>query len=587
MSDRSDRWPEIPKDKTTPKWVSLRHGEELNEKFGTVLASIVMIMTRDFFEHQSRTLNALYEVSRVLGSSLDLGQVARRCLRALSDNLDLERGILLMPTTGRTDLSIAAHFGLSHTEQKLVFPVQGGFLGKVYTTGMPIVVTDPSMLEEAEAVEIQKLSPPDGPFLLVAVPVTLDRRCVGVLVANRSPHSATMIDEDLKVMKITASLLAQTVHISELIAKEKEALEQQNRELQDVLAEKFQPENLVVQSGAMQKTMAMVRQVAGTEAAVLLRGESGTGKTLLARTIHFNSNRRRGPFVEVNCAALPSSLIESELFGHEKGAFTGAHALRIGRFEMARGGTIFLDEIGELSPETQAKILRVFQEGTFERLGSSETLHSDARIICATNCDLEAMVREKKFREDLYYRLMVVPIHVPPLRNRRSDVVPLVLSFLRQFMSKHSKKVSVSREALDFMQQYNWPGNVRELENTLERTVVLATDGETLSAADIPVLDRLFPALQNGAVDMLVPNRLSVTGLPPDNRIANSYMGGGVMDVPRRPYQRAILTREDLEQALAATNGHQTLAARALGVTLRQLRYRIQQLEMDPRGFRK
>ncbi|HQF56011.1 MAG TPA: sigma 54-interacting transcriptional regulator [Fibrobacteria bacterium] len=549
-------------------------------------------MTRDFFEHQSRTLNALYEVSRVLGSSLDLGLVARRCLRPLSDNLDLERGLLLMPTPNRSELGVVASFGLSPDEQKLVFPVQGGFLGKVYATGMPIVVTDVDALERDEASEIRLVCPQGVPAILVAVPVTLDRRCVGVLVANRHPDSATMVDEDLKVMKIIASLLAQTVHISELIAKEKEVLEQQNRELQEVLAEKFQPENLVVQSGAMQKTMAMVKQVAGTDAAVLLRGESGTGKTLLARTIHFNSPRRKGAFVEVNCAALPASLIESELFGHEKGSFTGAHALRIGRFEMARGGTIFLDEIGELPLETQSKILRVFQDGTFERLGSSETLHSDARIICATNCDLESMVREKKFREDLYYRLMVVPIHVPPLRNRRSDIVPLVLNFLRTFMAKHGKKVAVSREALDFMQQYTWPGNVRELENTLERTVVLATDGETLSAQGIPVLDRLFPAMVGavgGAPHLAAPvvsagggfgfasnldqNRQSVFQTPPD--------------AARKPYQRAVLTREILEQALAATNGHQTLAARALGVTLRQLRYRIQQLDMEPRDFRK
>jgi Nif-specific regulatory protein len=551
-------------------------------------------MTRDFFEHQSRTLNALYEVSRVLGSSLDLGLVARRCLRALSDNLDLERGVLLMPTLNRSELGVKASFGLSQEEQKRIFPVQAGFIGKVYTTGMPIVVTDLEMLEKHEIEEIQQLCPPGVPTILIAVPITLDRRCAGVLVANRYPESATMVDEDLKVMKIIASLLAQTVHIAELIQKEKEVLELQNRELQEVLAEKFQPENLVVHSGAMQKTMAMVKQVASTEAAVLLRGESGTGKTLLARTIHFNSPRRKGPFVEVNCAALPASLIESELFGHEKGAFTGAHALRIGRFEMARAGTIFLDEIGELPLETQSKILRVFQDGTFERLGSSETLQSDARIICATNCDLEGMVREKRFREDLYYRLMVVPIHVPPLRNRRSDIVPLVLSFLRAFMSKHTKKVAVSREALDFMQQYSWPGNVRELENTLERTVVLATDGETLSAHDIPVLDRLFPAMGIGfsspapvSVNPSAQNpafaALSAGGM--ESMRTNSYQSP--LDSPRKPYQRAILTREDLEQALAATNGHQTLAARALGVTLRQLRYRIQQLEMEPRDFRK
>ncbi|MCB9496776.1 MAG: sigma 54-interacting transcriptional regulator [Fibrobacteria bacterium] len=548
-------------------------------------------MTRDFFEHQSRTLNALYEVSRVLGSSLDLAVVARRCLRALSDNLDLERGLLLMPTQGRSELAVKASFGLSQEEWKQLFPVHGGFLGKVYTTGMPLVVTDPGNMDENEIEELRHFWTSDVSTILIAVPVTLDRRCVGVLVANRLPDSATMVDEDLKVMKIIASLLAQTVHITELIAKERESLEQQNRELQEVLAEKFQPENLVVHSGAMQKTLAMVRQVATTDAAVLLRGESGTGKTLLARTIHFNSARRKGAFVEVNCAALPTSLIESELFGHEKGAFTGAHALRIGRFEMAQGGAIFLDEIGELPLETQAKILRVFQEGTFERLGSSETLRTDTRIICATNCDMEGMVREKRFREDLYYRLMVVPIHVPPLRSRRSDIVPLVLNFLRAFMAKHGKKVAVSREALEFMQQYNWPGNVRELENTLERTVVLANDGDTLSAQDIPVLDRLFPAmnlggdLQSGGYPTGMP--AMAPAMPNPYLAPNAGFETGLGELPRRPYQRAVLTKESLIQALGATNGHQTMAAKALGVTLRQLRYRIQQLQIEPREYRR
>lgn len=493
-----------------------------------------------------------------------------------------------MPSLERSDLVVVAGFGIDPVVTRQKYPVNGGFLGKVYTTGMAAVMTDPTQMEPNEAEEMRRLFSIEEPSILIAVPVTLDRRCVGVLVANRRPDSATMVDEDLKVMKIIASLLAQTVHISELIAKEREVLEQQNRELQEVLAEKFQPENLVVHSGSMQKTLAMVKQVATTDASVLLRGESGTGKTLLARTIHFNSMRRKGAFVEVNCAALPASLIESELFGHEKGAFTGAHALRIGRFEMATGGTIFLDEIGELPLETQAKILRVFQEGTFERLGSSETIRSDARIICATNCDLEAMVREKRFREDLYYRLMVVPIHVPPLRNRRSDIVPLVLNFLRTFMTKHGKKIAVSREALDFLQQYSWPGNVRELENTLERTVVLAGDGDTLSAQDIPVLDRLFPSMGFGDVSNAAAAKpVAIPAIPQGLPGFSSVSDGFSREVLRRPYQRAILTRESLEQALAATNGHQTLAAKALGVTLRQLRYRIQQLEIEPRGYRR
>lgn len=549
-------------------------------------------MTRDFFEHQTRTLNALYEVSRVFGSTLDLTLVARRCLRTLADNLDLELGILVMPTLDRSALSVVASFGMDPSISRHKYPVHEGFLGKIYTTGMPAVMTDPAHMDSSEMdtagmEDVGRLWAEDVASILIAVPVTLERRCVGVLAANRRPDSATMVDEDLKVMKIIASLLAQTVHISELIIKEREMLELQNRELQEVLAEKFQPENLVINSGAMQKALAMVKQVATTDASVLLRGESGTGKTLLARTIHFNSTRRKGAFVEVNCAALPASLIESELFGHEKGAFTGAHSLRIGRFEMASGGTIFLDEIGELPLETQTKILRVFQEGAFERLGSSETLHSDARIICATNSDLEAMVREKRFREDLYYRLMVVPIHVPPLRSRRSDIVPLVLNFLRVFMSKHGKKVAVSRDALDFLEQYSWPGNVRELENTLERTVVLANDGDTISAQDIPVLDRLFPSMGFGDSPMgihtkPVPVPTALPGLPGFSSMADNFS----REVLRRPYQRAILTREALEQALNATNGHQTLAAKALGVTLRQLRYRIQQLQIEPREFR-
>ena len=302
-----------------------------------------------------------------------------------------------------------------------------------------------------------------------------------------------MVDEDIKVMKIVASLLSQTLRIAEMIREENSKLVQENKELHAELEERFNPENLISNSSAMAKTLAMVKRVAGTDASVLLRGESGTGKTLLARSIHYTSNRQKAPFVIVNCAALPAGLIESELFGHEKGAFTGALNQRIGRFEAADGGTIFLDEIGEIPIETQAKLLSVIQDGTFERVGSSKTMTADVRLICATNANLEQLVRDKEFREDLYYRLMVVPINVPPLRSRREDVLPLASYFLKKFTTKYNKRISISREVMEFLEGYPWPGNVRELENTIERTVVLA-GGEALTAKDIPILNSMVEA---------------------------------------------------------------------------------------------
>lgn len=269
-------------------------------------------------------------------------------------------------------------------------------------------------------------------------------------------------------------------------ALERRELLHENTRLRRAVAEDGQQGNVVGQSKAIQETLEMVAQAAPSAATILLSGESGTGKELLARHIHTNSERAEGPFVAVNCAALPESLLESELFGHERGAFTGANARRQGRFERAHGGTIFLDEIGETSPSVQVRLLRALQEGEIERVGGQQPVSLDVRVVAATNRDLDADVQAGRFREDLYYRLNVIEIRLPPLRERRGDVPILAQHFLERFADKNRKALSgFSEAALRALDAYEWPGNVRELENTIERAVVLCR-GEVIGTEDLP-----------------------------------------------------------------------------------------------------
>ncbi len=531
---------------------------------------------KDFMVHQVRTLAALTEISKLFSSSLDYTEVAKQALHMLSDILDLERGTLLMPTSDRKYLTIKASVGFPPEEiRAAVYEIGVDFVGKVYSNGIPMALPDneevegiPTPRENADEFNLYRIG-------FIAVPVMLDGRCVGVLTAHRTSRSTTMVDEDIRVVKIVASLLSQTLRIAEMIREENSRLVQENKELHLELEERYHPENMIADSSPMAKMLDMVRRVAGTDAIILLRGESGTGKSLLARTIHYSSGRKRGPFVVVNCAALPASLIESELFGHEKGAFTGAFNQRIGRFEAADGGTLFLDEIGELPSETQAKLLRVIQDGTFERVGSSKTLTVDTRLICATNADLEAMTREKRFREDLYYRLMVVPIQIPPLRNRKEDILPLCSFFLKKFTAKYGKRVSISREVMEFLESYTWPGNVRELENTIERTVVLA-GAETLTPRDIPLLETLSAAPPEPA-----PRALPVAS---PGIVTFGPMQGRNRE--RQPYERVPLREKDIREAMHNAGGIQTHAARMLGVSLRQLRYALNRFHIEAAEFK-
>jgi Nif-specific regulatory protein len=530
---------------------------------------------KDFMVHQVRTLAAITEISKLFSSSLDYTEVATRCLWTLSEVLDLEKGTLLMPTSDRKFLVIKASMGFTPDEARAaVYKIGTDFVGKVFSNALPMALPAD---EDQEGVPMPKGAVEGDDFQLyrvgfVAVPVILDNRPIGVITAHRTSRSTTMVDEDIRVMKIVASLLSQTLRIADMVREENERLVQENRELHAELEERFSPDNMIANSSSMSKTLGMVGRVAETDATVLLRGESGTGKTLLARAIHYSSLRKKGPFVIVNCAALPASIIESELFGHEKGAFTGAVNQRIGRFESADQGTLFLDEIAEIPVETQAKLLRVIQDGTFERVGSSKTMNVDVRLICATNANLEQMVRERKFREDLYYRLMVVPVNVPPLRARKEDILPLASYFFKRFTTKYNKRISLSREVMEFLESYNWPGNVRELENTIERTVVLAGN-EALSIRDIPVLNTMVET-----PEVLQPS------LAPAGVVTIAPVTGRTRE--RQLYERVPMREKDLREALHNAGGIQTHAARTLGVSLRQLRYALQRYGIKAQEFK-
>jgi len=338
-------------------------------------------------------------------------------------------------------------------------------------------------------------------------------------------------------------------------AVERKRLISENRELRRLLGERYRFEGIIAESGAMQDVINTAARVAPSRATVLIRGESGTGKELIAKAIHYASPRHDRPFVIASCAALPETLLESELFGHERGAFTGADRRRIGRFEEADGGTLFIDEVGDIPVSAQAKLLRAIQEGEISRLGSNEVIKVDVRIIAATHRDLERMMEEGSFREDLFYRLNVVPIFIPPLRERRSDIRPLVEHFIRKYAEENGKDIKgISKEATDLLMRYDYPGNVRELENIIEGAVIMARE-DVISSGGLPMAVRGMGA---------EPRPGSGTSLP---------------EMVERIERDAIL------KALRESNWVQVEAARSLGITERNLRYKMRKYGIE-KGLR-
>ena len=516
-------------------------------------------------------LAAIYEISKLLSSSLDLDTTLSGVLKILDQFLGMKRGTvtLLDPDTG--ELFIEEALGLSSQERQRIRYQQGeGITGQVLKTGMPVLIPDigaePRFLNKTQMRRLE-----DSHVAFLAVPIKVGREAIGVLSVDRSPTERRFsFQEDFRFLSMVAGLIGQAVRLSRRVEKERQAFEEERARLRESLKATYTPQGLshiVGRSEAMQAVFQAVTHVARSRATVFLRGESGTGKELIARAIHYNSPRAEGPFIQVNCAALPETLLESELFGHEKGAFTGAVATRKGRFELAHGGTLFLDEVGEMPLSIQVKLLRVLQERRFERVGGTRTLSADVRIVAATNRDLEQAVALGQFREDLYYRLNVIPIHIPALRERREDIPLLVEHFLAVFNRENGRHVRISDEAMEVLLRYSWPGNVRELENCIERVVVLARS-EWVRPEDLP-----FEVRRGEAVGLAAG-----IGAPANPAAVPAAALAAAPASPRAvPLKESLkdLEKQRIQEALNRAAGVQAKAARLLGMNPRQLAYRI------------
>ncbi len=505
-------------------------------------------------------LQALSEISQLIGSAIHLDTTLGKILRIVHDILRMERATLLLLDKTGEKLTIRASYGLTvEEEQRGVYGLDEGICGQIFSTCSPFAVPDiqsePLFLNRTGArssINKERIS-------FIGVPVMLSQKPVGVLTVDRLFGMDVSFEEDIRFLTVLSTLIAQFLSLHRAISRKEAVLVEENKSLKAELHGRYNRHYMIGQSKAMQGIFWNIEKVAPSRATVLLLGESGTGKELVARAIHQASNRKDKIFIKVNCAALPENLLESELLGHEKGAFTGAVSAKPGRFELANGGTLFLDEIGELPLPLQAKLLRVLQESQFERLGGTTTLTVDVRIIAATNVSLENAVEEGKFRNDLYYRLNVVPLTLPPLRERREDIPLLLDHFLRASNKRNEKNVKMTREFLDFMTTaYDWPGNVRELQNLVERLVILSDSG-WLQISDLP--DQMFAGAQRVSVDV-------------------SYSGGkDPVPQARGKDDKARVLKDiekmEIEASLKRHGWVQSRAARELGLTQRQIGYKI------------
>jgi len=514
---------------------------------------------------ESLKIQALAEVCKLIGRAVHLDTALGRILQVLHDILSMERATLVLLDPDHQSLSIKSSYGLSvEEEQRGIYGLSEGVCGRIFQSGSPCVVPDinkePLFLNRTGARTASK-----NGVSFIGVPVKVDNASVGVLTVDRLFGPDISFEEDINFLDIVATLIGQFLMLHSAICEKEEKLMAENKSLKAELHSRFNRHYIIGHSQVMQEVFRTIEKVAPSNATALLLGESGTGKELVARAIHEASPRSDAPFIKINCAALPENLLESELMGHDKGAFTGATTAKPGRFELADGGTIFLDEIGEMPLLLQAKLLRVLQERQFERIGGTRTLTVDVRVIAATNVNLQDFVDRGLFRSDLYYRLNVVPLILPPLRDRWDDVPVLIEHFLRSSNKRNDKEVQLTSAALDFLTGYDWPGNVRELQNLVERLVILSDD---------PVIRREHLIEHLRAIPRQGSEEAEVAvSVLPDIR------------PPARPSSLKDLERQEIEAALRRNGWVQARAARELGLTQRQIGYRIKKLKLERPEF--
>ncbi len=502
-------------------------------------------------------LEALFRISRILASGSSQRQILLEVLDVLHSELAMTRGTIMLLTPDGDELMTEVAHNIPASQLAGARYRKGeGIAGRVVETGQPVVV--PKVSQEPmflDRIHKRRAASLKEEISFICVPIKIGSEVVGVLSADRVFDESAALNNDVRLLTIIGSMIAKDVKVRRDSAEEKHALEEENVRLRSEMEDRFRPENIIGNSGAMREVYQAIHQVATSDTTVLIRGESGTGKELVAHAVHYSSLRAKGPFIKVNCAALSENLLESELFGHEKGAFTGAIQSRKGRIEEANGGTLFLDEIGEFTPATQVKLLRVLQEREFERVGSNASIKANVRIIVATNRDLEQAVEDEGFRQDLYYRINVFPIFLPPLRDRKNDILLLADHFVEKYSRQMNKDVRrISTPAINMMVVYHWPGNVRELENCIERAVLLSTDG-VIHGHHLP------PTLQTSD--------------------ASDTMGSGTFEERVALYERDIIV-----DALKRSGGKISAAAEDLRTTPRIIGYKIKQLGIDYKRFR-
>lgn len=518
-------------------------------------------------------VEVLYDIALSLTSYDDIFELIERNIKTLKHYTNIERFALFLLNDEQSELELKAAVNLTAQQRQIAtYKLGEGATGLAAQSGEPVVIenikNNISYLNKLGSINLKAIS-------YVAVPLIKDDEVAGVFSANVGSECPMDFNAIIRLMTIVGTLFIGALRQKQHFDEERNALNDLKTYYKSEILNEQQFENIIGKSTKMQQIFSLIDTVAPTDATVLVRGETGTGKELIATAIHNLSNRKNGAYVKLNCAAISETLLESELFGHEKGAFTDAKEMRKGRFEIADGGTLFLDEIGDITQSLQVKLLRILQEQEFERVGGTKTIKTNVRLVAATNRNLEEMVKKGEFREDLYYRLNVIPINLPPLRERYEDVKLLMNYYMKQFMKEHHKSMVLSKKSEEILLDYPWPGNIRELQNTMERLVLICPNGEIQPE----MLNHVLPFNYQKLYTQESPREPEVTISEPPMQPVASDSNATAQPLTKSNIQD--IEKEAIIQALIENRGIQTKAAKQLGMSARQIGYKIKKYNID------